>query len=603
MESLSKKDKDLVKKITEKKCNEWAANPLVNPITNAKITHKGPTYNIFESVCKDKFNIQIDETSMANTLAEVQANTTDANLPKLPKEIDGISMPQTTNQWNKNELIKEFKKIILLIENPKIKLLSMYAYENFASYIKICELGLEYHIVPDDKITDVNNYIEKFNYYSIETNLPSKLIIIEKKYIDENEINTTHIFSKEYLISTYIDSIQLRLLNGNLALTNADEKLYDIMQKIASLNYYRLIRDRDLNGKLANWGSTNNILTNSRSYINMITSFKNLNDFIDELKELDNEKNKAQSVVKTNSSSAKLPPSISRSMRIRQIRIPPQHAEEIDSEGNKRMRRTMGPDYVKELVTYSEKVKTSRSKFRHHELMSQMTPLDRESLEPLSDKTRVQLLEELKMLCNEMKDSITGKRFDRMSKKNLHLIVQLGPSNKKRCYYVRNIYKYWESIAESNIAFRDPETRIAVNDEEKQDIMKKIQYLKKDALNPEKKTRSKDPKLELVINIDSTNTFYTFNVKRKIGTLIYTIYNLGVLPAHIDLHSENAYYTSEATVANIKEAFDKGRIMTSNFIPYTCCRMHFKKQPYWEGTDEEIKHKFKLFADEAYGLL
>jgi hypothetical protein len=327
-----------------------------------------------------------------------------------------------------------------------------------------------------------------------------------------------------------------------------------------------------------------------------------------ELKELDKQRNVEYKSITGESKSATLPTSISRRRNVRQQFAPPEPADILDDDGTTYKKRTEGPVNMKEFSEYIDDISTGREgkSFKYHSLLSKMKPLSRESLEAFPEKTRVQLLKELRVQCNEMKDNLSGKRFDRMSKKNLHLVVQIGPPGKKRCYYVRNIYKYWETIAKNNTALREPETRAKVTDEEKTDIMHKIKYLKKDAVNPDTVSIKKDPKLNMVIELDTTGQYYTFHVRRDVGSLSYLINDLGVLPANIDLtHADGgaAYYSSEATIANVKEAFDKGRIMSSNFIPYSCCKMHFKNHSYWTGDEAEINRKFKLFADEVYSLL
>ena len=190
----STKEKQLIKKITEIKCKDWVSKPLENPITNAKIEFKGPTYNILQTVCKDTFNIN------------VSAKDKKLALPRLLKEVDGILMPQSSNQWIKNELInKDFEKIIILIENPKRKLLSEYVYKLFPSYIKLCKLGIKYKIIPDDKIVEVKKFIEKFTFYKKKANLPKDVFIIKMKYIDEmdkvprNNINNNEIIAEKVL--------------------------------------------------------------------------------------------------------------------------------------------------------------------------------------------------------------------------------------------------------------------------------------------------------------------------------------------------------------------------------------------------------------------
>ena len=616
----SKKDKELIKKITEKRCNAWAENPLINPVTGASITHKGPTYNIFEEVCREKFNIIVGENSEAGPSMQ------DTILPKLPKNIDGIIMPQNKKQWSENSLInRDFFKILLLITNPKETSISEYVFENMMSYAKICELGLQYNLVQNDDIEKIKNYQERFTHFSVRENLKVLGVkFIKKEFIDiiDSFLRSHRIELDSDFIYRYPDGIistlqikenelskEAKNLQSDILINGLDDNKYNEAVKIATLvatmNYYKLLYS-DTEARIANWNSSMNPLTRSQSYIQLGINVKSLFDFIAEIKDLDIRRNVLYKSLTRKSKSATLPESISIDKKIRRVQINPEPVEVVYSDGTTNMRRAQGPPNLKEFSEYVEREKTERSKFNRHSFLSKMQPLSRESLESFTEKTRVQLLLELKAQCHYMKDTLADKRFDRMSKKNLHLVVQIGPPGKKRCYYVRNIYKYWEELAKENKKFREPETRTSVTDEEKADIMRKVRYIKKNAIDPELNTIKKDPNVTLVIQPDETGYYYTFHVKRTIGSLLYTIYDLGVLPANIDLtHAENgaAYYSSEATVANVSDAFDKGRILTNNFIPYSCCRVHFKEQSHWTGDQAEINRKFKLFADEVYGLL
>lgn len=636
MESFSKKDKELAKKITAVRCNAWLANPLINPITGAEINYKGPTYNIFETVCKEKFNIEADEHAAGPSETAAPPNT---SLPKLPKDIDGIAVPKNRKEWGKNKLInRDFHKILLLITNSKVRYISEYILENLPSYVKLCEIGLMYNLVPENDIEQIRTYHDRFTYYSTRENL-NGVNKIKKESIDTIESlmkhhgvdldrDNTYTYPLRFLRVLEMKEEELyrrsKELQEQILYSGLNDSLYQEGIKIANLIgaiiYYKLIYN-DTDALVANWNSTTNPLTHTEVYQKLARQFKELFTFINELKDLDARRNIDIKSITSNSKSATLPSSISQNRVVQRRRVPKELIAVETSEGETIYRQAPGPDVFEEFSMYVNEASTGRSTFKRHSILSNMKPLSRESLEALPEKKRVQLLKELKSQCNEMKDSITGKRFDRMSKKNLHLIVQLGPNAapkvgsdgntiiphpNKRCYYVRNIYKFWESVAKNNSAFKDPVTRIGVTDVEKADIMRKVRYIKHNALDPELQTIKKDPKLEMVILLDPTGRFYTFSIKRRIGSWIYTIYDLGVVPANIDLtHAEGgaAYYSSEATVANIKDLFDKGRIMESNFIPYTCCKMHFKKENYWSGSEAEVHRKFKLFADEVYGLM
>jgi len=206
-----------------------------------------------------------------------------------------------------------------------------------------------------------------------------------------------------------------------------------------------------------------------------------------------------------------------------------------------------------------------------------------------------------------MKDGISNKRFDRMSKKNLQLIVKIGDvDGQKRCYYVRNIYKYWEQMAKSKKKLTDPETRKIITEVEKADIMKKIRYLNKNAPKLESKEEvAKDPNLHLVIGTVSEHggLYYQLRVERKLtefGSIdIAFLVNLGYIPADIESVNGDINISSGTVISMIKELFDKGRIMESNFAPYSCCTVNINKPiSYWQGTIDERGRKLALMLEE-----
>jgi hypothetical protein len=285
-----------------------------------------------------------------------------------------------------------------------------------------------------------------------------------------------------------------------------------------------------------------------------------------------------------------------------------------------------------------------REVFRRHRKLSEMSPHkypDVNRLTPLPQKDRVQLLNELKQkrdsdgttrpVCNEMQDNITGKRFDRMNKKNLQLIVQIG-KQPKRCYYVRSIYKLWQEAVKHNLPFVDPETRIPITNKEKDDIMSKIRYVNPNAINPEDRSKlKKDP--HLTLEFIPAGSFYRITTKYNISDYSVTVNNLGYIPATIELEDVRAAnLTSAAVVGSLQALFDKGRLMSSNFMPFSCCGIHLGKTiEYWttptiknkknrDGTDvfdaagkvvtENVPlvnginiERWKLLASEVYGLL
>ncbi|NBX51665.1 hypothetical protein EBT25_17455, partial [bacterium] len=221
--------------------------------------------------------------------------------------------------------------------------------------------------------------------------------------------------------------------------------------------------------------------------------------------------------------------------------------------------------------------------------------------------------------CTEMRDTISYERFDRMNKKNLLLIVKLGEGqHNKRCYYVRNIYNAWKQAVADNKPFVDPLTRTPVTTNEKDDIMRKLQYLKKQAKDPREMVQKKPKTLRISFTLEDhadddgvVITFYHVQVytRQTFGTRVFMLMDLGYFPANIEPEDMGgALNMSSAVLANnIKTLFENGRLLASNVAPYTCCRVHLRKPVhYWfdpHGPKGISKHRFTMMIQEVEQFL
>jgi len=270
----------------------------------------------------------------------------------------------------------------------------------------------------------------------------------------------------------------------------------------------------------------------------------------------------------------------------------------------------------------SDRSRKYASSYRRHSKLSNVSPFLHASPNvPVLDdkKTRQQLLKELKAVCVEMRDTITYERFDRMNKKNLLLIVKLGEGqHTKRCYYVRNIYNAWKQAVADNKPFVDPLTRAPVTTNEKDDIMRKLQYLKKQAKDPREMVQRKPKTLRISFTLEDhpdddgvVLSFYHVRVytRQNFGTRVFMLMDLGYFPANIEPEDMGgALNMSSAVLANnIKTLFENGRLMASNVAPYTCCRVHLRKPVhYWfdpQGPKGISKHRFTMMIQEIEQFL
>lgn len=232
----------------------------------------------------------------------------------------------------------------------------------------------------------------------------------------------------------------------------------------------------------------------------------------------------------------------------------------------------------------------------------------------LPQKTRQQILKELKDTCTIMKDTITYERFDRMNKKNLMLVVQLGKGEQnKHCFYVRNIYQVWKQAVKDNKPFVDPLNGVAVTSDEKDAIMQKMRYLKKDIKDPRDIAQHVPKAIKLyfkpVRHVDRNGVghmFYEVQVRfnRNVGDYVYVVLRLGYIPAEIEPQDMGGSLnmSSAVLVSHLQQLFDTGRLLVENSAPYKCCRVHLRKPiEYWldpSGPNGINKQRFAMMMEE-----
>jgi hypothetical protein len=450
--------------VTKARCEEWSKNPTINPITGKEIAIGKPTYNKFVELC------------VSYGIGPSEAGPSAAGPPK---KVGEFVVPKTKQNWNTAKLTSRYiPNILTMLENPRLKIVRQADYDNFDNFAKLCEIGLEYNLVPEEEVEKVKTYISKYKLYK-NNGIQGVLVIPE---IDYN-LSSNLLKYKERFIHDIIDSLQD--LGSRIVMNGLDDRIpgnikwYNIIRAI--MIYEDLIEKEEITeayiDEVLNQYCIRYIADFEREYIditNMVQDHARANA------------SRSSGRVVSASKSKTLPTSISIEKRKHKIPIRKPLIEITLSDGKTALRPDPNaPDEYREV---SEEVEppTNRSSFRPHDALSKnLTPFSLEHLEPLPDKTRVALLKELKEACNYMKDGISGKRFDRMTKKNLQLIVKIGNiKGKQRCYYVRNLYNFWKHNEKNNRILTDPETRVPITSSEKKDIMQKIKYINRKAKEP-----------------------------------------------------------------------------------------------------------------------
>ena len=208
----------------------------------------------------------------------------------------------------------------------------------------------------------------------------------------------------------------------------------------------------------------------------------------------------------------------------------------------------------------------------------------REDLTGMPEKSRKLLLRELRQACSVMLDSITYKDFRKMTRRNLRLIIKLGPGKPQSCYNVKNIYKHWASAEKEGKVLKDPLTRNPVTAEEKREIMEKIKRVRPNAvdlLQRDARTRY-HPVYKLSVGDPvevEGHVFYPLAVVLTASSIEFIIKELGYFPAEAPHGDTSADMTSAALLARLSNLVENRAIFDNALPPISCCNIALPVRP------------------------
>ena len=226
-------------------------------------------------------------------------------------------------------------------------------------------------------------------------------------------------------------------------------------------------------------------------------------------------------------------------------------------------------------------------------------------LPPLEKKTRAELLEDVLAHSKESMDVITFRQFSAMKKKDLQLIIRIGPrtrDGKYSSYNVVSIYKKIAADVKSNLIPKDPlNPNHIITSEEMIRIQEAMQYYKRGLPRPDNIKKYGYPKVSILFDPDGmypvrynnfivTNQmhpgFYSFVVRHTIGTRS-TDKIWGVIPDVDAAESGEPDLTTGVIIEAIRKLQDEGRLLVPNYLndrlQFYMPRIHLNKAPsYWE---------------------
>jgi len=576
-----------IKRFTEQKCREWVETPLVNPATGRAIELNKGTYNAIAERCKNAFGIE-PGSDLAN---ETPA---DRSRRLLPKKVGDWTVPRTTEAWMASDVRKH--AVILTRAVRKFGFITSRYTEDAAAFNRIGKLLLDAEVIPEGERALAESFV---------TTLTNAMIPMSK--IREHQGFPRTIAEYKLQVEKMIgDKLAGRPVSMTPGALRKDIEVTQFNRFVSEGLTALGPEDAEVDEMLVSLEALDGEIILQRAAAAAATA--------------------ATAAASNGDADAyEIPASRERSL--------PESISQRRVKQKKPRREGANPEDADEYYPWSateEAAPTDRSRFRSHAKLSAVSPGPGAApLAPLDPKKRTAMLAELREACTVMKDMISMQRFDRMNKKSLQLVVRLGPADRagqQRCYSARGLYTVWANATKSGRQFADPLTRDRVSNEEKDEIMGKIRHLRPNARDPREHVIPRDPKVTLDIehipvpvrNIP-TNTLvgqigmYHLELKRKVGARTYVVFDLGVVPADVEIGDVNgdANRTSAAVIGNIRRLFDEGKLLSGNFAPYSCCTIHLRKPlNYWttrSGASPMNKRVnmrlWNLMATEVYEAL
>ena len=268
---------------------------------------------------------------------------------------------------------------------------------------------------------------------------------------------------------------------------------------------------------------------------------------------------------------------------------------------------------------------TNMSTARSSNRNKSISPQKKIGLPPLPEyTTRDDLLTYVKDHSTADVDMITLRNFDDFKKKDLQLVVRIGPPNKDtvteidkttgksitkpinkyHTYSVVSIYKHIKSNVKAGLVPKDPlNPAYAITTDEIRDIHLKMQYYRKGAPSPDAVLKSTYPKVYLLFNPSNHyEGFYEIIIKHTIGTVPISNRIWGYIPDIDSSETGRPDLNTGIIFEKLRKLHDEGRLLektytgpdsTLKFVP----RVHINKSAaYW---NEDRIRKLQLMADEV----
>ena len=525
-------------------CENFVENPTKNPFTGKKIEFLGPSFHKFNGMCKELYGISYDMNKHVKEILD-----DDVEVGIIFKNSIKINHPQPA----------EVKDIF---KNPKTR-----------TFVRINDYDYLQYALRYVNTREYNNRIDNYIFNEIKDNKPALVEFINNIEIHPQrsqkkstiEINGKKIDIFDYQ-AVYVRIIDNARQNNIVAFELPAYMMHDNPTEYCELQYH------DNRVFLKFYLRLRQYLVDFIMHEDQpIDKLEKIFDVCDEMLERDyiygaQDKLDFQEILR-----------------------------ELESILDKKNQQS------KSITDMSSARSSNRSKSISPQRKVGLPPL------PTSNKTREELLEDVLKHSKEEIDVITLRKFSDFKKKDLQLIVRIGPKtsdNRQSTYSVVSIYKKIKGDVKVGLVPKDPlNPAHAITTNEIRDIHLKMQYYRKGAPPPDAVLKSTYPKVYLLFNPSNHyEGFYEIIIKHTIGTVPISNRIWGYIPDIDSSETGRPDLNTGIIFEKLRKLHDEGRLLektytgpdsTLKFVP----RVHINKPAtYW---NEDRIRKLQLMADEV----
>jgi hypothetical protein len=580
MASSSAKSSARIMRITEAKCNEWIANPLINPLTGAAIAENGPTYNAIKERCDKRYMIRLPGVNygIVRSTAESDSNSASASVSApatpavtlTPEQSEQLALIQEefkiqnaflyTNTYRVGNWFDGHASIYMIMARkaarlgiPRVEIFKISRVpkrpgqkvnksDKWGKWREsLIEMSLDVEAAGQKSpeymefrniLTTTSGDIRAAILYGIEHTLELNSMYDEYQIFMPIPFTLSlpqfKVLYNEIIAENNDYEVIIPTIEGVYKLVHATFNLTDLQKYNAVLYVLCEQYDDDANMEEFMKGRHFSEKSDERLFINSLHH-----------KRVELRKNAITDLLRDVLFASQLPSDEKMAdldnflSDLNDNRASQQDREFISQYSRlfHDIKDFLIPDIREELTHLAarENAELPESAEASHSPSSRS--LSREKPHHLSlpsltslegnNKSRAALLSELEAQCSETQD-LSLTEFGKMSKRDLQLIVKLTTNrkdDKKSCYTIRDIYKLWVEAVKISNPPKDIYTNTTIPQEKLIEILQKIKYISPDAPDPRTLASRPSNNFQLQVTAETHNGIHFNHLKaiRKFG--------------------------------------------------------------------------------------